>query len=109
MQRRKLSREFKLEAVRLQVAFPGHGNIKPEQQEIARLRKEVAKLKAERDILKRPQPSSRAKRYEVRFRRGTGTSGRWHGCARRSISPAQGSMLGSTAAPARASGTTRCW
>ncbi len=86
MQRRKFSREFKLEAVRLvkdrgvavaqaacdldlhenvprkwvrefatnrQHAFPGHGQMKPEQQEIDRLRKEVAKLKAERDILKK--------------------------------------------------------
>jgi transposase len=35
-----------------QHAFPGHGQMKPEQQEIDRLRKEVAKLKAERDILK---------------------------------------------------------
>ena len=94
MQRRKFSREFKLEAVRLvrdrgiavaqaardldlqenvlrkwvreftadrQHAFPGHGQMKPEQQEIDRLRKEVAKLKAERDILKRPQPTSRGK------------------------------------------------
>lgn len=83
MQRRKLTREFKLEAVRLikergvsyaqasqdvsvhqsQVrdwakkfaddpahAFPGHGQMKPEQLEIARLKREVIKLKAERDI-----------------------------------------------------------
>src|SRR5579871_666851 len=34
-------------------AFPGHGQMKPEQQEIERLRREVAKLKAERDILKK--------------------------------------------------------
>ena len=34
-------------------AFPGHGHVKPEQQEIDRLRREVAKLKAERDILKK--------------------------------------------------------
>ncbi len=34
-------------------AFPGHGQMKPEQFEIDRLRKEVAKLKAERDILKK--------------------------------------------------------
>ena len=86
MQRRKFSREFKLEAVRLvrergvtvaqaardldvhenvlrkwvgsstpipKQAFPGHGQMKPEQLEIDRLRKEVAKLKAERDILKK--------------------------------------------------------
>ena len=36
-----------------QHAFPGHGQMKPEQLEIDRLRKEVAKLKAERDILKK--------------------------------------------------------
>ena len=34
-------------------AFPGHGQQKPEQLEIDRLRREVAKLKAERDILKK--------------------------------------------------------
>jgi transposase len=34
-------------------AFPGNGQMKPEQQEIERLRREVAKLKAERDILKK--------------------------------------------------------
>jgi transposase len=33
-------------------AFPGHGQMKPEQQELERLRREVVKLKAERDILK---------------------------------------------------------
>jgi transposase len=76
MQRRKFSREFKVEAARLvrergvsaaqaaaqmgegvaaasADAFPGHGQIKPEQVEIDRLRREVAKLKAERDILKK--------------------------------------------------------
>ena len=36
-----------------QRAFPGKGVIKPEQAEIDRLRKEVAKLKMERDILKK--------------------------------------------------------
>ena len=86
MERRKFTREFKLEAVKLikergvgyaqasqdlgvhqtvlrnwvkdftgdpQQAFPGHGQQKPEQAEIARLKREVAKLKAERDILKK--------------------------------------------------------
>ena len=86
MERRKFTREFKLEAVRLirdrsvsfaqasqdlgvhesQLrswakkfaedplhAFPGNGQMKPEQLEIARLKREVAKLKAERDILKK--------------------------------------------------------
>jgi transposase-like protein len=34
-------------------AFPGQGQMKPEQLEIAQLKREVAKLKAERDILKK--------------------------------------------------------
>ena len=34
-------------------AFPGHGQMKSEQLEIERLRREVTKLKAERDILKK--------------------------------------------------------
>jgi len=34
-------------------AFPGHGQVRPEQQEIDRLGREVAKLRAERDILKK--------------------------------------------------------
>jgi transposase len=86
MQRRKFSREFKIEAVKLVrergvsaaqaardlgihenvlrkwvkefgsdpvQAFPGHGQMKPEQQEIERLRREVNRLRAERDILKK--------------------------------------------------------
>jgi transposase len=86
MQRRKFSREFKFEAVKLVrergvsvaqaardldlhenvlrkwvreqqadpgSAFPGHGVMKPEQQEIERLRRELARMKAERDILKK--------------------------------------------------------
>ena len=36
-----------------QHAFPGQGQVKPEQIEIDRLRKEVVRLKAERDILKK--------------------------------------------------------
>ena len=34
-------------------AFPGHGVMKPAEAEIERLRREVARLKAERDILKK--------------------------------------------------------
>lgn len=34
-------------------AFPGQGRMKPEQAEIERLKREVQKLKAERDILKK--------------------------------------------------------
>jgi transposase len=84
--RRRFSREFKLEAVKLVTergvsaaqaardlgvhpnvlrawvrelrtdptyAFPGHGTQKPEDAEVARLRREVARLKMERDILKK--------------------------------------------------------
>ena len=36
-----------------QHAFPGQGQMKPEQLEIAQLKREVTKLKAERDILKK--------------------------------------------------------
>ena len=86
MQRRKFSREFKIEAVRLirdrgvavaqasrdlevhenvlrkwvkelatdpVQAFPGQGQMKAEQLEIERLRREVTRLRAERDILKK--------------------------------------------------------
>ena len=86
MERKKFSREFKLEAANLvrergvsfaqaardldvnvnmlrrwakefgsdpKHAFPGLGQMKPEQLEIDRLRKEVVRLKAERDILKK--------------------------------------------------------
>ena len=86
MERRKFTREFKLEAVRLikdrgvsyvqastdlnvhtsqlrdwvkkfaddpTQAFPGNGRQSPEQAEITRLKREVTKLKAERDILKK--------------------------------------------------------
>ena len=86
MERRKVTREFTREAVKLiqergvrvaqaardlgvhgtvlrrwvqectadsQQAFPGQGQVKPEQAELARLRREVLKLKAERDILKK--------------------------------------------------------
>jgi transposase len=47
---RKWVREF---AADPQHSFPGEGQMKPEQLEIERLRREVQKLKAERDILKK--------------------------------------------------------
>jgi len=86
MARRRFTREFKIEAVRLVSdrgltlrqaaqgldlhesvlrrwvkdiqddpthAFPGHGQQKPEQAEVAALKREIKKLKAERDILKK--------------------------------------------------------
>jgi transposase len=47
---RRWAREGGMDA---QQAFPGHGQVKPEQLEITQLRREVARLKAERDILKK--------------------------------------------------------
>ena len=47
---RKWVRDATLDPVQ---AFPGHGQMKPEQAEIARLKKEVARLRMERDILKK--------------------------------------------------------
>jgi transposase len=47
---RKWAREMSVDPAQ---AFPGHGQMKPEQLEIERLKREVAKLKAERDILKK--------------------------------------------------------
>ncbi len=41
--------------------------MKPEQAELARLRREVIKLKAERDILNKPRPPSRRRRCDVRL------------------------------------------
>jgi transposase len=43
---RKWVKEFDADPGR---AFPGHSQMKPEQLEIGRLRREMAKLKAERD------------------------------------------------------------
>ena len=46
----KWVREFKSDPAQ---AFPGNGKLKPEQAEIERLRRELARVKAERDILKK--------------------------------------------------------
>ena len=50
MNQHKWVRELREEP---QEAFPGNGKQKAQDAEIARLRKEVAKLKMERDILKK--------------------------------------------------------
>lgn len=85
-QRRRFSREFKLEAVRMlresghgltqvaddlglrpdmlrrwsrelavdpEQAFPGQGRLKPDEEEVRQLRREVQRLREERDILKK--------------------------------------------------------
>lgn len=36
-----------------QEAFPGHGNLPPADEEIRKLKAEISRLKAERDILKK--------------------------------------------------------
>ncbi|MFO1150740.1 MAG: IS3 family transposase [Alsobacter sp.] len=60
---RKWVREFASDPAQ---AFPGHGQMKPEQLEIERLRREVAKLKAERDIPKKGRSLLREGR-DMRF------------------------------------------
>ena len=65
-----------------QHAFPGHGQMKPEQLEIAQLKREVAKLKAERDILKKAAVGSidrRNSRCELNARRYEAKSFSWSG------------------------------
>ena len=47
---RKWAKDFAFDPAQ---SFPGQGTMKPEQAEIERLRREVQKLKAERDILKK--------------------------------------------------------
>jgi len=49
-----------------QQAFPGQGQMKPEQLEIAQLKREVLKLKAERDILKKAAVGSSSRRNSLR-------------------------------------------
>ena len=63
---RKWVKEF---AADPQHAFPGQGQMKPEQQEIERLRREVVRLKAERDILKKATAFFAKSRHEVRLHR----------------------------------------
>ena len=46
-------------------AFPGLGQMKPEQQELDRLRKQVVRLKAERDILKKAAVGSTGQRNDT--------------------------------------------
>src|SRR5665213_2179300 len=52
-------------------AFPGLGQMKPEQLEIDRLRKEVVRLRAERDILKKAAVDSTGQRNMIYFMRHT--------------------------------------
>jgi transposase-like protein len=76
-----------------QHSFPGHGQMKPEAAEITALKREGAKLKAERDILKKPQPTLRRRICDVRFlakQRGISPIG----CAGRSGSRVTASVRG---------------
>ncbi|MBL8588750.1 MAG: IS3 family transposase [Methylobacteriaceae bacterium] len=60
---RKWVRDFAADPAQ---AFPGHGQMKPEQLEIEKLRREVAKLKAERDIPKKGRSLLR-EGHDMRF------------------------------------------
>ena len=48
-----MSRWVREAAVDKAQAFPGRGQMKPDDAEVARLKRELAKTKAERDILKK--------------------------------------------------------
>jgi transposase len=142
MERRRFTREFKLEAVRLirdrgvsyaqasedlgvhptqrrhwvkafaedpQHAFPGAGQMKPEQLEIARLRREVIKLKAERDILKSRGLLREGIDVKFGFIAKHRRSGRRTGCARRSVSRGVASMPGRHGRAAGAVAATKSW
>jgi transposase-like protein len=79
-----------------QYAFPGQEQMKPEQLEIARLKREVTMLKAERDILKKCRRGLLREEIDVKFgfiakHRGPG---RRIGCAGRSVSRGAASMPG---------------
>jgi transposase len=50
-------------------AFPGQGRMRADDAEVARLRRELAKTKAERDILKKPSSTLRRNHGEVRVHR----------------------------------------
>ena len=50
-------------------AFSGAGQMKPEQTEVAQLKNEIRKLKAERDILRKQRPTSPRTQHEVRVHR----------------------------------------
>ena len=66
-------------AVDPQQAFPGKGVMKPELAEIDRLRKEVAKLRMEREILKTPRPTfAKESMWNSASWRSTGGPGRWN-------------------------------
>ena len=74
-------REFKKSQER---AFPGHGVQNTDDAELIRLKHEVAQLRMERDILKKPQPSLPRSRREVwPHRKRPEGSGRLDCCARR--------------------------
>ena len=46
-------------------AFPGQGKLTPADEELRRLRAEVTRLKAERDLLKKPPYTSPARRVDL--------------------------------------------
>lgn len=57
-----LSRWYQQFGTHGEQAFPGSGHQLPEQEEVRRLKRELEVVRMERDILKKPLPSSRTHR-----------------------------------------------
>ena len=76
-------------------AFPGNGQLRPEDEEIRSLRREVTKLKAERDILKKGAAYFARDHLQcLDSWRNTEGFGRSVGCVMRSVCHEAASMLG---------------
>ena len=89
-------------------AFPGHGQMKPEQLKLERMRREVAKLRMERDIQRKAASFfARGSISSSSSSRSTGAYGRRHGCAKRCVFPVPASRPGGHARPVRGLTRTR--
>lgn len=90
--------------------FPGHGSPTPADDELRRLRAEVTRLKAERDLLKRAAAySASPPSGPSRSSPTTPRSGRSGGCARPWRCRPAGTTLGPPGPTARPSSGGRSW
>ena len=80
-------------------AFPGSGHLTPLEEENRKLRAEVKRLEAERDILKKPRRSSPPRRTDLRLDRVT--PHRMAGSARHALWAALRRSQGNEAVPRR--------
>lgn len=117
---RKWARDLTADPVQ---ALPGCGQMKPEPIKIEQLRRKLAKLEAEHDVLNRGGPENSPvdcfppkaalcfagevtcpegprEAWNSRSRRGIVPSGRWRGCAKCWMCHGPASMPGSTGRPA---------